>query len=44
MAIKFIHPEKAYVAIPREMTMGTLGWMGVPEAEVMMVERTYIRT
>ena len=23
------------------MTMGTLGWMGVPEAEVRMVERTY---
>ena len=41
MAIKFIDPEKAYATIPREMTMGTLGWMGVPEADVRMVERTY---
>ena len=40
MAIKFIDLEKAYAAIPREMTMGTLGWMAVPEAEVRMVERT----
>ena len=41
MAIKFIDLENAYTTIPREMTMGTLGWMGVPEAEVRMVERTY---
>ena len=41
MAIKFIDLEKAYATIPREMTMGTLGWMGVPEAEVRVVERTY---
>ena len=41
MAIKFIDLEKAYATIPREMTMGTLGWVGVPEAEVGMVERTY---
>ena len=41
MAIKFADPEKAYATIPREMTIGTLGWMGVPEAEVRMVEGTY---
>ena len=31
MAIK-IDLEKSYATIPREMTMGTQGWMGVPEA------------
>ena len=41
MAIKFIDLEKAYATIPREMTMGTLGWMRVPDAEVRVVERTY---
>ena len=39
MAVRFIYLEKAYATIPREMTMGTLGWMGVPEAEVKVVER-----
>ena len=38
MAIKFIDLEKAEATIPREMTMGTLGWMRVPEVEVRMVE------
>ena len=41
MVIKFIDLEKACATIPREMTMGTLGWMGIPEAEVRMVEGTY---
>ena len=41
MAIKFIDLENAYATIPREMTIGTLGWIGIPEAEVRMVERTY---
>ena len=41
MAIKFIDLEKAYATIGREMTMGTLRWIGAPEAEVRMVERTY---
>ena len=41
MAIKFIDLKNAYATIPREMTMGTLGWMWVPEAGVRMVERTY---
>ena len=30
MAIRFIDLEKAYATITREMTMGTLMWMGVP--------------
>ena len=30
MAIIFIDLEKAYATISREMTMGTLMWMGVP--------------
>ena len=38
MAIKFIDQEKAYAPIAREMMMGTLGWMGVPKAEVSVVE------
>ena len=41
MAIKFIDLENAYATIRREMTMGTLGWIGVPEAGVGMVERAY---
>ena len=41
MAIRFIDLEKAYATIIREITMGTLGWMGVPEVEVRMVEGTY---
>ena len=30
--------------LPREMVMATLRWMGVPEAEVRMVEGTYEKT
>ena len=30
MEIRFIVLEKAYATISREMTMGTLMWMGVP--------------
>ena len=41
MAIIFIHRGKAYATIPREMTMGTLRWVGVPEGEVRLVEGTY---
>ena len=41
MAIKFVDLENAYAIIPTEMTMGTLRRMGVPEAEVRMVEKTY---
>ena len=40
-AIRFIDLEKAHATIPREMTMGTLRWMEVPEAEANMAEGTY---
>ena len=36
--------EKAFDTVPREMVMATLRWMGVPEAEVRMVEGTYENT
>ena len=39
MALGFIDLEKAFNdTVPREMVMETLWWMGVPEAEVRMVE------
>ena len=44
MALGFIDLEKAYDTVPRDMTMATLRWMGVPEAEVRMVEGTYEET
>ena len=40
----FVDLEKAFEAVPREMAMATLRWMGVPEAEVRMVEGTYEKT
>ena len=44
MAVGSIHLEKAYDTVPRDMAMATLRWMGVPEAEVRMVEGTYKET
>ena len=44
MALGFIDFEKAYDTVPRDMAMATLRWMGVPEAEVRMVEGTYEET
>ena len=45
MALEFIDLEKASDTVPREMVMATLcWWMGVPEAEVRMVEGTYEKT
>ena len=44
LALGFIHLERAYDTVPREMVMATLQWMGVSEAEVRMVERTYEMT
>ena len=44
MALGFIDLEKAFDTVPREMVMATLRWMGVPEAEVRMVEGTYEKT
>ena len=40
MALGFIDLEKAYDTVPRHMAMATLRWMGVPEAEVRVVEGT----
>ena len=44
MALGFVDLEKAFDTVPREMVMATLRWMGVPEAEVRMVEGTYETT
>ena len=44
IALGFIDLEKANNIVLREMAMATLRWMGVPEAEVMMVEGTYEET
>ncbi len=38
MDLGFVDLEKAFDTVPREMVMATLWWMGVPEAEVRMVE------
>ena len=40
MALGFVDLEKAFDTVPREMVMATLRWMGVPEAEMRMVEGT----
>ena len=44
MALGFVDLEKASDTVPREMVMATLRWMGIPEAEVRMVEGTYEKT
>ena len=44
MAPGFVDLEKAFDAVPREMVMATLRWMGVPEAEEKMVESMYEMT
>ena len=44
MALGFVDLEKAFDTVPRAMVMATLRWMGVPEAEVRMVEGTYEKT
>ena len=41
MALGFVALEKYLDTVHREMVMATLRWMGVPEAEVRMVEGTY---
>ena len=41
MALGFVDLEKAFDKVPRDMVMTTLRWMGVPQAEVRMVEGTY---
>ena len=42
IALGFIDPEKAYNTVTRDMA--TLRWIGVPGAEVRMVEGTYEET
>ena len=42
--MKCVDLEKAFDTVPREMVMATLRWMGLPEAEVRMVESTYGKT
>ena len=37
----FVDLEKSFDTVPRQMVMATLRWMGVPEAEVKMVEGMY---
>ena len=44
MALGFVDLEKAFDTVSREMVMPMLRWMGVPEAEVRMVEGTYEKT
>ena len=44
MALGFVYLEKAFDTVPGEMVMATLRWMGIPEAEVRMVEGTYEKT
>ena len=44
MALGFVDLEKAFDTVPREMVMATLRWMGIPGAEVRMVEGTYEKT
>ncbi len=44
MCIGFVDLEKAFDTVSREMVMATLRWLGVPEAEVRMVEATYEQT
>ena len=43
MCIGFVDLEKAFDTVSRKMVMATLRWLGVPEAEVRMVEATYER-
>ena len=44
MALGFVDLEKTFDTVSREMAMATLPWIGVPEAEVRMVEGPYEKT
>ena len=44
MALGFIYLEKAFDTVPKEIEMARLQWMGVPLAEVRMVEGMYEKT
>ena len=41
MALGFVDLEMAYDTVPKEMVMATLRWIGMPEAEVRLVEGMY---
>ena len=44
MALGFVDLEKTFDTVLREMLMATLRWMGVPEAQVRVVEDMYETT
>ena len=44
MCIGFVDLEKAFDTVSRKMVITTLRWMGVPEAEVRMLEATHEQT
>ena len=44
MAMGLVDLEKAFETVPREMVMATLRRMGIPEAEVRMIECMYETT
>ena len=44
MALGLVDLEKTFDTVPEEMVMETLRWMGVPEAEIRMVEGMYEKT
>ena len=44
MALWFVDLKNAFDTVPREMVMAMLRWMGVPDAEVRMVEGMYEKT
>ena len=44
MALGLIDLGKAYDIVPKDVAMATLRWVGVPEAEVRMIEGTYEET
>ena len=44
MVLVFVDLEKDVDTVPREMVITTIRWMGVPVAEVRMVEGKYEET
>ena len=44
MSLGFVDLVKAFDTVPREMVMATVRWMGVPEAEMRMVEGMHEKT
>ena len=44
MCSGFVDLEKAFDKVSIQIVMATLRWLGVPDAEVRMVEATYEQT